>query len=184
VVRRRRAQRGSKETRRKPRRSRALRSTALPPMVVRSGKLGVQVQRRRTKARRRFDIALGIPGAEIRLPAIPAVQFAWRAVSGFLVVLLLGLLYTLWNSPTYQVEAARVRGVQRLTAQEVNAVIKVAGKSIFAVEPRRLVKDLQEAFPELYKVAVNAGFPAEVTVSVGAPARPRLAAGQPDLMGR
>lgn len=136
-------------------------------MVARSGKLGgAAVRRRRTKTRRRFDIALSVPGAELRLPAIPAVRLGWRVLSGFLVVLLLGLLYTLWNLPAYQVEAARVRGLQRLTAQEVNAVLKVAGKPIFTVEPRRLERDLQEAFPELYDIAVRASFPAEVMVSV------------------
>jgi hypothetical protein len=136
-------------------------------MVARSGKLkGVVSQGRRTKTRRRFDIALGIPGAEVRLPAVPVIRVGWRALSGILVVLILGLLYTLWNSSIYHVKAAEIEGINRLMPQEVNTVLKVAGESIFTVEPRNLEKDLQEAFPELFNISVQVQFPADVLVMV------------------
>jgi len=136
-------------------------------MMVRAGKIGfVRPTGKRAKNRRRFDIALGVPGAELRLPAIPAIRIGWRFLSGFLVVVLLGLLYTLWNSSTYQVPYASVTGIQRLTTEEVNTVLDVAGKSIFMVEPNRLVENLQEAFPELYNIAIHVQFPSNVVVTV------------------
>jgi hypothetical protein len=136
-------------------------------MMVRAGKIGfVRPTGKRSKNRRRFDIALGIPGAELHLPAIPTIRIGWRFLSGFLVVVLLGLLYTLWNSFTYRIPIASVTGIQRLTTQEVNTVLNVAGKSIFAVEPNRLVEELQEAFPELYNIAIHAHFPSNVVVTV------------------
>jgi hypothetical protein len=136
-------------------------------MVARSGKfMGVVSRSRRSKPRRRFDIALGVPGAEVRLPAVPAIRVGWRALSGILVVLILGLLYTLWNSSTYYVKAAEIEGINRLIPQEVNTVLKVAGKSIFTIEPRRLEQDLQEAFPELFNISIQVHFPADVLVMV------------------
>jgi cell division protein FtsQ len=137
-------------------------------MVARKGK-GVGAGRpnkRKTKARRRFDVELGVTGAEVRLPALPALQPGWRLLSGLLVVALLGLLYTVWNSPVYTVEIAEVDGVQRLTPIEINTVMKVAGKSIFEIDPAQLQRDLQEAFPELYDIRVQVGFPSQVRAAV------------------
>jgi hypothetical protein len=138
-------------------------------MVARTDRSGGTLgrsDRRRTKTRRRFAIALDIPGAELHLPALPVVRFGWRFLSGILVVLLVGLLYTLWNSPTYRVESASISGIQRLTTQEVNTVLNVAGSSIFAVEPERLKRELKEAFPELHDITIQASFPAKVVVEV------------------
>lgn len=42
----------------------------------------------------------------------------------------------------------------------------MAGKSIFEIEPKRLSEDLQEAFPELYNIAIQVKFPADVVVTV------------------
>jgi hypothetical protein len=75
-------------------------------------------------------------------------------------------LYTLWNLPTFQVIFPEINGIKRLSAQEVDAVLNVAGKSIFEIEPKRLSEDLQEAFPELYNIAIQVQFPAEVVVTV------------------
>ncbi len=143
------------------------RNPSLPPMMVRAGKIGyVRPTGKKSKNRRRFDIALGVPGAELHLPAIPTIRIGWRFLSGFLVVGILGLLYTLWNSSTYQVPFASVTGIQRLTTQEVNTVLNVAGKSIFSVEPVRLIEGLQEAFPELYNITIHVQFPSNVVVTV------------------
>ena len=156
-----------KNTRRNRRKNRVARSTSLPPVMVRTGKIGpIKPGKRRKKNRRRFDVSLGITGAEVRLPAIPTVRLGWRIFSGFLVVLLLGILYTLWNLPAFQVIFPEIKGINRLTSQEVDAVLNVAGKSIFEIEPNRLTEDLQEAFPELYNIAVQVQFPAEVVVTV------------------
>ena len=142
-------------------------------MMARSGKIGPQPlngKRRRQKKRKnnkiRFDIALNVPGAELRLPALPRVRFGWRFLSGILVVGLLGLLYTLWNSPIYQVNTANVSGIKRLSTNEINMVLDVGGASVFAVEPKKIVWDLSEAFPELYNISVRVQFPAQVSVSV------------------
>ncbi len=136
-------------------------------MVARTGRRGSASRvSKRSKTRRRFDVALGTPGAEIRLPAIPHIRLGWRLLSGFLVVLLLSLLYTLWNSPIYKVKSAHVVGINRLNRQEINTVLKIEGLSIFAIEPRSLKQALEEAFPELYNISLQVQFPAKVVVSV------------------
>lgn len=170
-----------RSTGRGSRRVRSSRSQSLPPMVARRGKMGLgRDTRSRNRTRRRFDVALGVTGAEVSLPAVPDVQLGWRALSGFLVVLILGVLYTVWNSPRYRISAADVEGIERLTLSEINAVAQVAGKPVFAVEPESLTRDLQEAFPELYDIEAQVQFPARVLIQLKE-RQPLLAWRQNDL---
>ncbi|MDX1436694.1 MAG: hypothetical protein R3335_07785 [Anaerolineales bacterium] len=144
--------------------------SGVPPIVARGVHVRTMDQtrskRRRTNTKRRYDIALGVPGAEVRLPAIPHIRIGWRSLSGILVVLLGGLLYTLLNLPLFQVQLPEIEGIQRLAEQEINNVLDVAGTSVFEVVPSQLEDALGEAFPEFYDISVSVGLPASVRVSV------------------
>jgi cell division septal protein FtsQ len=123
-------------------------------------------KRAKSKPRRRYDVALNMPGVEMRLPAIPQVTFGWRLVSFLLVAALGTLLYHLWNSPMYRVQAAQVSGLQRLTRADVNAVLDVRDEPIFTIDPGQLREKLQAAFPEFSSVDVQVALPGEVFVTV------------------
>jgi cell division septal protein FtsQ len=116
------------------------------------------------QARKRSYIPLGTPGAEIRLPSMPAVQVGWRLVSGALTAAMVFAIYTLLNSSSLHVGLVEVSGIERISAQDVNAVLSVFGASIFSLEPDVLQQELKAAFPEMTDVSVRAGFPARVTV--------------------
>ena len=45
------------------------------------------------RVKRRYDVALSTPGAEIRLPSLPRFQVGWRILSAILVGLLGYMLY-------------------------------------------------------------------------------------------
>lgn len=140
-----------------------------PPVMVRGSTAGLPLQRRRTnktKARRRYDLSLSIPGAEMRLPALPQVAFGMRLISGVLVVGLAIMLYFLWNSTTFKVNAAEITGLQRLSVQDVTTVLDISGKPVFELSAASMEKQLEQAFPEFSSVSVQIGFPNEVRVSV------------------
>lgn len=139
-----------------------------PPVLVRGGFIGAPVQsRQRGKPpRRRFDVALGSTGAEMRLPSFPIIRFGWRLLSGALVAGLSFALYTLWTAPLYRVEAAQMEGLKRLAVEDINAVAGLAGESIFAIQPDEIHQGLQRAFPELASIAVEVGLPATVSIVV------------------
>ena len=167
--------RSSKDRRAKKtnQRSRADRSQIgprpLPPVMVRGREMGIPLparKRKKQKVRRRYDLTLSVPGAEMRLPALPQVSFGIRLVSGVLAVALALLLYHLWSSPIYHVEEAQIIGLQRLNSLDVNTVMDVAGELIFAVDTKGLQQRLQEAFPEFSSVSVQVGFPRDVSVTV------------------
>jgi hypothetical protein len=140
-----------------------------PPVMVRGNLNGIPLRTRKagkTKARRRYDLTLNVPGAEMRLPALPQVAIGPRLVSGALVIALGIMAYFLWTAPTFQVQAAEITGLQRLSGNDVNTVLDISGKPIFTMSAQELEKKLREAFPEFSTVSVKIGFPQDVQVTV------------------
>lgn len=139
----------------------------LPPVLVRTEAAGGASEKyKRNKARRRYDVALGVPGAELRLPSLPNFRVGWRLLSGLLAILLGATIYYAWTAPMFQVEAVSIKGLQRLTELEVNTVIGLHQEPIFTIDPESIRLDLQEAFPEMSAITVTIGLPAVVQVSV------------------
>ena len=118
------------------------------------------------KARRQFTFALDIPGAELRLPALPQIRVGMRLVSGALTVLLATLLYFLWTMPNFHVSQADVVGLQRLTSRDVNTVLNLGDVPIFTLDTKTIEKNLRGAFPEFSSVKVDVGFPNSLSVQV------------------
>jgi cell division septal protein FtsQ len=142
----------------------------VPPVLIRGASFGdISWQPRsrgKSKPRRRYDVALNMPGVEMRLPSLPQVAVGWRLASFLLVAALGLLLYHLWSSPQYRIQTARIIGLQRLTSQDVNAVLNVRDERIFAIDPDILQKKLMQAFPEFSKVDVKVNLPGEVIVKI------------------
>jgi cell division protein FtsQ len=102
----------------------------------------------------------------MRLPSVPRVRIGWRVVSLGLVALLSLVLYQLWNSPDYRVDAVEVVGLQRLTAGDVNAALGVTGKPIFALDTTDIQDQLFAVFPEFSAASVEIDLPNSVVVTV------------------
>jgi cell division protein FtsQ len=138
------------------------------PVMVRGDSMAVPttVKTRRNKVRRRYDLALNVPGAEVRLPALPVIRVGWRLVSFMLTILLVGGLYFAWTSPIFQVQKADISGLQRLNEASVNAVLDVGGEPIFTANPVKMKTKLLEAFPELTSASIIIKLPNTVTVNI------------------
>ncbi len=138
-----------------------------PPVLMRNEAAAVaQPARKPGKNRRRYDVALGVPGAELRLPAVPTFHLGWRLISGILVLALGGFLYYLWSAPTFRVVAPQISGLQRLTQTDVDTVVGVSNDSIFSIDPTRIRQDLQQAFPEASAITVEVKLPATLAVTI------------------
>jgi hypothetical protein len=136
----------------------------IPPVMVRSTTMHSQKTTRRP--RRRIDLPLNLPGVALRLPAMPGLRVGWRAVSGFLSFVLGALLIVLWSMPQCHVQAAQIEGLQRISSEDVNDALGVAGQSIFMLDSDKMAQELQITFPELGDIAIDVTFPAEVYVYV------------------
>jgi cell division protein FtsQ len=122
--------------------------------------------RKRNKVRRRYDVALDIPGAEVRLPALPVIHIGWRLISFMLAIILGGGIYFAWTSPLFIVQKAEVRGLQRLNERDVNAVLDMAGDPIFMTNPQKMKAKLIQAFPELISADIQVKLPNIVEVTI------------------
>jgi cell division protein FtsQ len=149
------------------------RSDAAPPVMVRGGLGGMAFGRtassklsKRRAPKRRIDVPLNVPGAELRLPSIPILHVGWRAVSFLMVLMMIASLVLIWKSPVFKVNSLKTEGLQRLTLSDLNAVLRIRGSSIFLVSPNEIDKALEQAFPELSKVSVKVDLPSKVSIEV------------------
>ena len=159
-----------------PRKSRRVydaHSDAAPPVMVRGGMGGMAFGRsassrlhKQRSPRRRIDVPLNVPGAELRLPSLPFLHLGWRAVSLMMVLMMSASLFLIWKAPVFQINTVEAKGLQRLTVGDLNAVMGTFGKSVFAINPISLDVILHQAFPELSKISVRVNLPASVKVVV------------------
>jgi hypothetical protein len=146
----------------------------MPPVLVRGIAVEAPHQRAKTKSRRRYDVALSVPGAEVRLPALPQIRLGWRLLSGLMASALLGLLYFVWTAPELEISGVEVNGLMRITVEEVEKTLAVEGERIYEIRPGELVEALEQAYPELSSVKVAIDLPAKVSVT-GTERQPALA---------
>ncbi len=139
----------------------------MPPVLSRS-KFGANavVMENRPAPRRRYDVALSSPGAEIRFPAVPRVNNKWRLLSGPLVVSLLLGLILITNAGRFHVNGIQVQGLKRFTEGDISQAINITGSSIFFINPERIKQDLQLTYPGLSEVEVTVAWPATVSISL------------------
>jgi cell division protein FtsQ len=161
--------RANKQSRRAvstPSRRRQVRSPyGQPPVLVRNETSALPLDnRKRRKTRRRYDVALGAHGAELRLPSFPQVRLGWRLVSFFLVTVLAGAVYAIWTAPEFKVQGVEINGLVRLTQEDIQTVMSLDGEPVFSVSPAKIKEDLMEAFPEIAHVSVSVALPASVSV--------------------
>ena len=140
---------------------------AIPRMVARNPEVEQRLAALSGREmRRRHYLKLADAGAELRLPAMPNVHVGWRVISGLIAAATFAAMFFMWSDSDLVVSAVDLRGAQRLDAAAVEAVIKVAGSSIFSIETDSIYALLRQQFPELQSVNVSVGFPAKVIVRV------------------
>ena len=143
---------------------RAARYLSNPPVTVRGTGYGRPViQRTASRPRRVFTVGTSDEGPTLSIPA-PSLRVGWRSISGLLVLGLFILIYMMFNSSQFKVENIRINGASRMNAGDIEVALKLAGQSIFNIDPNRTAKDLAKAFPELMGISVAVGLPNSVTV--------------------
>ena len=136
------------------------------PVTSRGNAFGTPVHRQSSqRARRQFYVTVDqAAGAELRLPAIPLVNPGWRIVS-FLLVVLMGVgIFSMMNSPFFRIYTVTVSGLQRLSAEDINAVVDLNNLSILEVNAAEAQAAVVRAFPELMDVRLEVSLPNTVSI--------------------
>src|SRR5688572_28911516 len=122
----------------------------------------------KSKDTRRFNVAFGLPQISLHKPAmhIPRARGSWRPAS-FMLTLVFGvMIYLAWTLPYFHVTAATVLGNNRLSPQEIDAVLGATGRSIFLMKPDELESRLRLNYPELASAQVDVYLPNHIYVNV------------------
>ncbi len=139
----------------------------MPPVQSRAAlMLDTAVIDSRPLPRRRVDVPLSANGAEIRLPAVPAVSNKWRFLSGLLAISLLVGMIMMTQASLFQVERIEINGLEHFTESEISQAINISGSSIFFVNPEVVKEDLRLTYPGLSEVSVKISWPAGVLISL------------------
>ncbi len=136
------------------------------PMVSRRGVYAAAYPAtpKQTKSRQ-YNYAIGATGAEVRLPAISSINIGWRFLSFFLGIFCLAGIYLLFNAAEFRVNQIQTSGLLRLTAADLDAVMKIQDESIIWMDANQAKQDLTIAFPELKDVQISVEFPNLVKIS-------------------
>lgn len=140
-------------------------SRQMPPMVSRSGMVSgrpAAVPRKGKKKlvnRRRYDVALGTTGAELRIPAVAIPRVGWRVLSFALMVLLGLAFFWLWTSPQFTVSEDRVtvNGLERIDKRSLLEKTGALNKPVFLMDVENLEETLPESVPALEKINISVG---------------------------
>lgn len=120
----------------------------------------------RTAPARKLHYARGANGVEVRMPAMPALQFNWQVASIFLAFGLLILVFVLVNSSAFRVSAVQLKGAKRVTAADVQPVVQSLNHSIFTLDRHTAIDTVQTAFPEFSRIDLSVSLPDTVDLSV------------------
>jgi hypothetical protein len=120
----------------------------------------------RTAPTRKVHYAQAGNGVEVRLPALPQVQFSAQMASVFLAIATLILVIMLTTLDTFQVKNVEVTGNSRVSAADIQTVVDGANHSIFTLDRRQTINAILTAFPELTNIHLRVGFPDTVILSV------------------
>ncbi len=147
----------------KVRARRAIQRRRLEPLA---GKSKPKASRRAHRPRRRFDLAIPSElGAEIRLPAIPAIHAGPRLLSFVLLGLVVYGLLAIKGASAFFVADADVVGAKMLTADQVRSIARVDRESIFSVDPRAGMAHFS-SIAEVADVRVKVKWPNKVEIDI------------------
>ena len=126
------------------------------------------VNRKRFANQRRFNIALGLPEIHLHKPSLTTQRLhaSWRLASIFIALMLSVAIYLALTLPYFRVPSVTVLGNNRLSRDEIEAVLGVVGQSIFTVQPDEMTARLRMNYPELLSAQVNVYLPNRVYATV------------------
>ncbi len=159
--------RRQQQTQKRETRSYELATRPLPPITARANTPYI-APRRTANTHRRLQASISMPGVHVQMPtiAMPRLENGWRLLSLFLTIAMGVAIYLAWTLPTFRVVSAQVQGNQRLSSEEINAVLNSVGQPIFTLKPTDLETRLRINYPELVSAKVGLRLPNIVTVNV------------------
>ena len=130
--------------------------------------IGPKKRKPQTRTYERDVIALPQPRQVAKLPAVelrmPTLE--WRALTAFVILLLVVSLYFMWTMPYFLITDPQINGSTYLSGEEIAESLALNGTSVFSLQPEKLERQLLLAHPILKTVDITVRMPNVVRVSV------------------
>ncbi len=123
---------------------------------------------RRGSNNRRFNVAVGASGLDLQRSTLvlPFLRTGSRLASFSLTLILSAAIFLAWTLPYFHATWATVIGNNRLTVEEINTALGIAGQSIFTIQPHEVETRLRVNYPDLSSFKVDVYLPNYVYVYV------------------
>jgi hypothetical protein len=125
---------------------------------------------------RRYDIAMSSPYGNMRslntpkTPGIsislPHISYGPRWLSFFIAIFCFLDLYLMLNVDPFIVHEANISGNERVTTQQIQAVLGIANLPSAYLDPEQIQNNILAAFPDVLTAQVDVNIPNNVVISV------------------
>jgi cell division protein FtsQ len=112
------------------------------------------------------DFTFSVGKTAVRTPSVALPHPGARWVSGILTVVLGFALYTMLTSSLFRISTANISGMQRLSAEEINAVLGINGKAIMAIDPSIILDNIRSSFPDISATTIRVGLPNRISIGL------------------
>ena len=116
--------------------------------------------------RRRRTLALPVEvGAELSLPALPALRMGARALTAVLLGLWALTVHSAWTGAVFEVTEIRIEGAKLMSEAQIRSISQLRGLPSFAVDPQAVEQRL-ESYGEIDGAELRVRWPNQVTIEV------------------
>ena len=113
---------------------------------------------------RPFPLSADGPLQKPQEKIVKKIRIGWRVFSGILVILFSAGILVAWRSPDYQVGVVEIKGIERISQDDVNHSFDITQKPIVTIKPDEIVQKISSAFPEFKDINVTVSLPNIVTI--------------------
>ncbi|MGH2619000.1 MAG: cell division protein FtsQ/DivIB [Anaerolineales bacterium] len=118
------------------------------------------------RPRRRRTLALPVEvGAELSLPALPALRMGPRALTAVLLGIWALTIHAAWTGARFEVTDIGIEGAKLLTEAQIRSIARLHGLPSFAVDPQAVEQRL-ESYAEIDGAEVRVRWPNQVAIEV------------------
>jgi cell division protein FtsQ len=94
------------------------------------------------------------------------IRISWRIFSFILVIIFSAFVLIAWQSPDYQVGIVEIKGLERISQDEVSNSFEILQHPIITIQPEEIIQKIDNAFPEIKEIKIAVSIPNKVTVSL------------------
>ncbi len=121
---------------------------------------------RTARPRRRRTLALPVEiGAELSLPALPALRLGPRAMTAVLLAVWGLTLHAAWTGSRFEVTDIGIVGAKLMSEAQVRSIAHLRGLPSFAVDPEAVEQRL-DSYAEIDRAVVRVRWPNKVSIEV------------------